>query len=201
MNTVKPARAWWSEDLPGGDRRDWLAAHRRYTDDPAARARVADAIAAMQWHPPKTSLPLTPGSVLVDIARQLNLRLVGAVGISDTRLEYPEPAWMDYVAAHPHPDTLDPETFVDYQMLGIRQLIARGWIASYWLTTPTSAICLACDDIKVDRPDGVTVVCALNRHAECPGTSSPGPAGGRRQPCGCDCGCTRRTADVDGGLR
>lgn len=171
-------------------RRYWLTGQRRYSEPSPFRANLVTAIAEMVWYPPVgAALPMWPGLGLAELLHHTQFELVAGLGVSPTPLEYPEdPQLDDWLERAKRPN------WATYGLLGVMELTAEGWQLSYFLDRGLDITGVAIDYVRQDRPRDMSVLCALNRHDECPGVFR------RRQltdtaqiPCRCGCGCRTRS--------
>ncbi|WP_156094861.1 hypothetical protein [Nocardia lijiangensis] len=185
-----PEGVWRQDRLPNGWRY-WVVAARRYSEPEVFRAELDTAMREMVWHPPSwAELPLWSGLGLQEVMRQGRFRMVAGLGVSATPLEYPEDSHLEaYLERGAEP------YWATYSLLGIKQLTPDGWQMTYFLDRGLEISGVAVDVVHEQRPEGLSLLCALNRHDECPGSFKPRrwlPLD-RRMPCRCECGCRERS--------
>ncbi|MFI6045304.1 hypothetical protein ACIA8C_26990 [Nocardia sp. NPDC051321] len=181
-----PAGVWRRDRITGGWRY-WVTEYRRYSEPDAFRTKLMAAIRGMSWYPPTgQGIPMWPDLGLEEICRQRELKLVAGLGVSSTPLEYPEDGDIGaYLERGREP------IWATYTLLGIKQLIHGGSQVSYFLDRGVEIGGIALDFVREARPEGLSVMCALNRHDECSGSvwTRRGLLVPCRTPCVCVCGC------------
>ncbi|MEV6321392.1 hypothetical protein AB0M45_09370 [Nocardia sp. NPDC051787] len=184
-------RGVWRRDRITRGWRYWVNAYRRYSEPDAFRAQLNAAIGDMTWYPPVgAALPLWPGLGLQEIRRQGGFKLVAGLGVASTPLEYPEDEQLKAYLER----GVEPQ-WSTYSLLGIKQLTREGWGISYFLDRGLEIGGIAFDVVQEARPEHLSLLCALNRHDECPGSVRPRRwmLVGQQAPCACDCGCRDRS--------
>ncbi|WP_063045969.1 hypothetical protein [Nocardia pseudovaccinii] len=191
MNAYELPEGVWRRDRIEHGWRYWGTGYRRYSEPDAFRANLNTAIREMTWYPAvSTALPLWPGLGLQEIRRRGKFDFVAGLGISPTPLEYPEDTDLTAYLEQ----GIDPQ-WSTYSMLGIKELTREGWKLSYFLDRGIEIGGVAFDLVHETRPEDLSLLCALERHDECPGSVRPRRwmLTSKPTPCVCECGCQQRS--------
>lgn len=170
------------ETLPDGTRRVWYVSGQEYAATEEQRAEIVKGITEMHWQRPGTSIPMSPGLLLQELVKQLQVKWVAEWGYSVYPIEHRD-------CTCKNPEYCNPDCWATYSVVGIKVRQRRYWWTMYFLDVGIGAVMLIGDTTDAVNPAGsISVGCAMEWHDQCKGKFTTKADGAKEwMPCGCSC--------------